>query len=75
MKNSPNLLLSCFECENGRLLPVTRTYHITIPNEEQVPIHDVPMYCCDLCGDLLTDGKGDEVIQLALNKIPSLVPR
>ena len=61
--------LPCFECEDGKLLPVQRDYHTILPDIGEITIPNVPMFCCDQCNDLVTDDEGDQFIQNAINHI------
>lgn len=69
MKTNAKEPLPCFECEEGKLMPVIRDYNTILPEIGEVTISKVPMFCCDQCGDLLTDKVGDDFIQSEIDRI------
>ena len=69
MKTNADKPLPCFECEEGKLMPLIRDYNITLPDIGEVTISKVPMFCCDQCGDLLTDKQGDDFIDATIDRI------
>ena len=69
MKTKPSQPLPCFECEDGKLLPKRQDYNTILPDIGEITIPNVPMFCCDQCGDLLTDQEGDQFIQDAIDRI------
>lgn len=77
MKNIPktdsNSSVPCFECESGRLQPVTEDHASRHPKLGDFVVRAVPMLRCDQCGDTVIGDEGnariDSYLDAALNAI------
>ena len=65
--------IPCFECEEGKLLPVLEDYITAHPKLGTVTIPDVPLLRCDSCGDTVIGDAGNNRIDAFLDKALNVI--
>ena len=57
--------LACFECDDGTLKVVRKSYETTGGEGKPLSVSDVPFLVCDTCGGELLDSNANRIIEEA----------